>query len=175
MVFAETHHPARDDGNAADRSPASRGKKQAQEQSCTTPSRTNILTAGPSTQLLYVDQPLPKGKAWAKPMPSPQRAERPSAPSNDSATSNVTDKHQTLSETSQQWGEISHRLTAMDNWLLALEQQSPVTESQSPGPQKQVNWGTPQRTAAQKWVAAQQRIRQGADHPESKLAQMPVV
>ena len=121
LVFAETCHPARDDGNAADRSPASGGKKQAREQSCTILSRTNVPTAGPSTRPLCVDQPLPKGKAWAKPMPSPQRAERPSAPSDNSATSNVTDIHQTLSEISRQLGEMSIRLSAMDNRLLALE------------------------------------------------------
>ena len=121
LVFAETCHPARDDGNAADRSPGSGGKKQAWEQSRTTPSRTNILMAGPSTRLLCVDQPLPKGQARAKPMPSLQRAKRPSVLSDNSATSNVTDIHQTLPKTSQQLGEMSHWLTAMDNQLLALE------------------------------------------------------
>ena len=129
LVFAETRHPARDDGNAADRSPASGGKKQAWEQSRTTPSRMNVLMAGPSTQPLHADQPLPKGKAWAKPMPSPQRAERPSAPSDNSATSNVADIHQTLSEISRQLGEMSLQLAAMDNQLLALKRQSPVMES----------------------------------------------
>ena len=68
-------------------------------------------------------------------MPYPQRAERPSVSSDNSATSNVTDIHWTLSEISRQWGEMSHQLAAMDNWLLALEQQSPVTESRSLGPQ----------------------------------------
>ena len=133
LLILLQRHPARDDGNAADRSPG--GKKQAREQSRTIPSRTNVPTAGPSTRPLHVDQPLPKGKAWAKPMPSPQRAERPSAPSDNSATSNVTEIHQTLSEISRQLGEMSLRLAAMDNWLLALERQSPVMESQSPGPQ----------------------------------------
>ena len=49
LVFTETHHPARDDRNAADRLPGSGGKKQAREQSHTTPSRTNVPMAGPST------------------------------------------------------------------------------------------------------------------------------
>ena len=49
LVFAETCHPARDDRNATDRSPGSRGKNQAWEQSCTNPSRTNVPMAGPST------------------------------------------------------------------------------------------------------------------------------
>ena len=49
LVFAETRHPAKNDGNATDRSPASRGKKQAWEQSYTIPLRTNVPTAGPST------------------------------------------------------------------------------------------------------------------------------
>ena len=79
---------------------------------------------------------LTQGQARAKPIPSPQRAERPSVPSDNSATSNVTDIHWTLSEISQELGEMSHRLAAMDNWLLALKQQSPVTESQSLGPQR---------------------------------------
>ena len=64
---------------------------------------------------------LTKGKAQVKPMPSLQRAERPSVPSDNSATSNVTDIHRMLPETSQKLGEMSHRLAAMDSWLLALE------------------------------------------------------
>ena len=67
LVFAETCYPARDDGNATNRSPASGGKKQAWEQSHTIPLRTNVLTQVPVHDHCVWTSPYPRAKHGLSP------------------------------------------------------------------------------------------------------------